>query len=196
MILLITVVNCSESDSDPVVHQKPKNIEERKVPSRTLGSKETAQRFSDLLREANVTPENPNVSNGWATFKYFCQTPVDGYFEGFIFEAGFEADFPPPDHTRVLDYSTYTVTFTRYWSIEVEGANTPHLARCSFELEGLERLKIHESVNIEGFNDDKQKSDHVSGLNKFIEKVESNVDLWDAIRATRVRSMKFYAGPQ
>jgi hypothetical protein len=157
-----------------------------------LNAKETFKRFADSFQKAGVTPETPNILKAWAAFKEFCQVPIARTTEGFIFHAGFKVDFPPPDHERVLDYSSYEVAFTRYWNV----ADTAHVAECSFRVADHPVLRNHEWEDVDIDAGEGDPALHQSRLEKFIKKVEAIADLWEVIRTAKASDMESYCGPQ
>jgi hypothetical protein len=112
-----------------------------------LNAQQAAERFPEGLRKAGVTSDGSIIWNGWTAFKEFCAVPLMCASEGFIFHAGYGVNFPPPEHERVVDYSSYEVAFTRYWT-ETAGGPT-HVAECSFRISDHPGLRDHEWVDVE-----------------------------------------------
>jgi hypothetical protein len=157
-----------------------------------LNASETSKCFADSFQKAGVAPESPNILKAWATFKEFCQVPIARTSEGFIFHAGFKVDFPPPDHDRVLDYSSYKVAFTRYWNLD----DTAHVAECSFKVPDHPALRNHEWEDVDIDAGEGDAALHQSRLEKFIQKVEAISDLWVVLRTATASEMESYCGPQ
>lgn len=157
-----------------------------------LNANEISKRFADSFRKAGVTPESPNILKAWNAFKEFCQVPIARTTEGFIFHAGFRVDFSPPDHERVLDYSSYEIAFTRYWNV----ADIAHVAECSFKVPDHPVLRNHEWEDVDIDAGEGDAALHVSRLEKFIKKVEAISDLWGVLRTAVASDMESFCGPQ
>ena len=127
-------------------------------------------------------------------FKEFCSAPVERTTEGFIFHAEFRVSFP--DGERLVDYSEYTVAFSRNWYEKGEESDTAHVAECSFTIPGVDGLRRHEWVDVEVDASDPDTTARLAKLQKFVSKVEAMTDLWDILRAVAPTGIEWYAGPQ
>jgi hypothetical protein len=159
-----------------------------------ISSKQAAKLFSDSLRKNGISVKNPDISKGWDACKEFCAVPIERTAEGFIFHAGFNVAFP--DGERVVDYTGYNVSFTRYWYEKGDVSDTAQLAECSFQLPGKTGLRKHEWVDVEVDASDSDQAVRLTKLLRFVAKVEAIRDLWKLLRAASPTGMESYAGPR
>lgn len=157
--------------------------------------KQAAKRLAEAFKSAGVTPKAPDILKSWTVFKEFCTVPVDRTSEGFIFHSGYGANFPPPDHERVTDYSCYEVSFTRYWSETGNEEASTILAECSFKFADHPILRRHEWVDVE-IDAGKDLALQPARLEQFVKKVEGMNELWSVLRTAAAQSMESYTGPQ